>query len=130
MCSGSWRICRSIGRDSAAERGCRSRPICTAAASNRALYRNGPLAAPSPQIEQSRSIRRCKENPLPIDDQTSTERGSSVRSNLFVVHRGLRRRLIRSPETIAERREHCQTLRNQGKVLAGRRDGGGGRSLL
>ena len=49
MCSASWRICRSIGRGSAAERGCRSRRTCTAAAWNRlprlAAFTSFPLFA-------------------------------------------------------------------------------------
>src|SRR5215472_4495413 len=35
MCSESWRTCRSTARDLAAARGCRSRPTCIAATSNR-----------------------------------------------------------------------------------------------
>src|SRR3984885_9221706 len=129
MCSGSWRICRSIAPVSVAGRGCKSRPTCTAATSS----------TTSPSVRLSTPQKSCegrpaglaqaiwiwrvrhKQNPLPADAERGFFRSRRCWERpLLVKHRSLRR-FFRSPEPIAERCEHRHALRGIGKVR-GRND--------
>ncbi len=55
-CSGSWRICRSIARASAAARGCRSRPTCAAAPASNS---RADLKTADPTSGSLARIRAC-----------------------------------------------------------------------
>src|SRR3984885_9249332 len=130
MCSGSWRICRSIAPASVAGRGCKLRPICTAATSSStspgvrlsASYKNLEKAGssisiqPHPDLESPAQAKspsgRCRKGIFQI--KTLLER------LLLVEHRSLRR-FFRSPEAIAEGCEDRHALRGVGKVR-GRND--------
>src|SRR5580698_1876440 len=130
MCSGSWRICRSIAPASVAGRGCKLRPICTAATSSStspgvrlsASYKNLEKAGPSISIQPHPDLEsRHKQNPLPADAERGFFRSRRCLERLLLVeHRSLRR-FFRGPEAIAEGCEHRHALRGVGKVR-GRND--------
>src|ERR1700722_3324565 len=142
-CSGSWRTCRSTVPDSAVERGYRSKPTCTAAASNRtpnkkALKETARCIAFSSEVGTGSREENASNNELePGFDSIRTElalapakknppsdtvgRGVFVRLRtllerlLLVEHRGLCR-LVRRPEAIAEGREDRHALGGRREV--------------